>query len=115
MRAGEIVRLPEDCPFGVGPVLVIEVPRDACTIHGNVIVAAGTYEAVQSKDAPEGNVTVFSPEHYSGHAIYAGLSVSDWVFPGEKQRPIPAHDCDDHLRSAIAGDTVYCGICRRTF
>lgn len=110
----DTVRLPVSrTPFGVGPTFEIVVPTDVHSFHGNLVTRAGRYEAQQTRNAPEGVVTVWSPDHYAG-ALWVSLAVTDWTFPGEDPRPIPVHDClsPEKLRSGVAGG-VFCGVCKR--
>lgn len=108
------VELPADgSPFGVGPKFEIVVRTDITTHHGNVSVKAGRYEAQQSDDAPEGVVSVWSPEYYAKgdrDGGWVSIAAHMWTFPGEMSRPVPAHDCADHARSGVVSG-VYCGVC----
>lgn len=88
--------LPVDCPFGTGPRFEIVVRADVKSFHGNV--AAGRYEAQQSTDAPEGVVTIWSPNHYAAGdrgGMFMSLAASDWTFPGE------ARDVDSDMRPRV--------------
>lgn len=101
-----------ESPFGTGPKFVVSVPADVKTYHGNVSVPAGLYEAQQSTSAPEGTVSVWSPEHYAG-PLWTSLPAHLWAFPGEAARPLPEHDCVTEARSAVAGPDIFCAVCHR--
>lgn len=109
-----INRLPDGrAPFGEGRIFIVIVPEDVTTEYGNVSVPAGTYETQASKRddwTAEGDITVWTDHHYTGRGIYVGLNAHHWHFPGEAPRPLPEHDCMDHLRSGTV-DGIFCGIC----
>lgn len=104
---------PTSCPFGEGDPIMIVVPADVETCHGNVSVPAGTYTAWQSTHAPEGTVSLWSEHHYAAGdrgGMWTSIPPWLWAFPGEAPRPLPEHVCLDNLRSGVAGG-IFCGIC----
>lgn len=107
-------RLPDgESPFGTGPVLTVVLPEAVTTLLGNVSAPAGVYEAQQqAHDAREGDITIWSEHHYTGRGLWVCVPAYDWHFPGEEPRPIPAHNCHDHLRTAVCGPDLYCGLCQ---
>lgn len=96
--------------WGTGPTFEVVLHDDVVTSHGNVVAAAGTYNARQSSHGQEGDVTIWSPSHYTGRGMSVGIALKDWAFPGEAQRPMPEHDCIDNARSGVV-DGIYCGVC----
>lgn len=111
----ETVVLPADgSPFGTGPRFVVVIREDVTSLHGNVSVTAGRYEAQQDKHGDEGDICVWSPNYYARgdrDGGWVSLPPWSWTFPGEPARPLPDHDCFDNLRSGVAGG-VFCGICQ---
>ena len=107
-------RLPDEgCPFGDGRTIVVVVPEDVLSLHGNLVVKAGEYEAQQALGEPEGNVVLWSYAHHVKGGMWVSLVPQDWVFPGEAKRPIPEHDCMDpnNWKSGVAGG-IFCIVCR---
>jgi hypothetical protein len=116
----ELVRMPEDNPFGIGPKFEIVVRKDIRTLHGNVQVPAGRYEAQASEDhdsrghpSKNGVVIVWSANGYLD-GCWTSIAYEDWTYPGEALRPLPEHDCNDssHWRSGVAGG-IFCGVCKK--
>ena len=113
MGTEQINRLPEGSTCGEGRVFIVVLPYDVTTLHGNVSAPAGTYEAREAKRdewTPEGSIVVWA-EHYTARGLHVQVPAYDWHFPGEAVRPLPEHNCFDHLASGVAGG-VFCGICQ---